>query len=146
MIASGYCAMLWISGFVLAAASEPMLPTTTAPIVYTLDYSDHFFTNPKYIERFEAAPPDLLHMGKAAPITHLWGPVRMYRGENQWTGGPKNTLNWENIALLTPEALADRIEHIRETLWKYHAAFVNTAKSVLAAGWRTIAIWTGFAD
>lgn len=105
----------------LAAAGEPMLPKTTAPIVYTIDYSGAFFLKPEYIEQFKPAPPDLLHMGKAVPISHLWGPIRLYQGENQETGGPGHTLSWENIALLSPEALSARIETIRETLRRYHA-------------------------
>jgi len=109
-----------VSTGVLAAEREPAVPVTTEPIVYVLDYSDTFFTEPEYLNRFKAAPPDLLHMGKATPISHLWGPVRMYRGENQWTGGPGHTLNWENIKLLTPDQVAERIEHIRETLKAYH--------------------------
>ncbi len=102
-----------------AAGSGPMLPTTITPIIYTLDYSGGHFTKPKYIERFKAAPPDLLHVGKAVPITHHWGPIRLYQGENQYTGGTGNTLSWKNIAILTPEQLAERIENISETLKRY---------------------------
>ncbi len=51
---------------------------------------------------------------------HSWGPIRLYEGENQRTGGPGHTLSWENIALLTPEALAERIENIRRTVARYH--------------------------
>jgi hypothetical protein len=104
-----------------AHAGQPLLPITTAPIVYTIDYSGKYFEEPDYIDRYRPAPPDLLHMGKAVPISHLWGPIRLYAGENQLTGGPGNTLSWENIALLTPEALAARVENIRRTLKRYHA-------------------------
>ena len=103
-----------------AAGPDPVLPTTTAPIVYTISYTDAYFKKPGYIEQFKAAPPDLLHVGKAVPISHLWGPTRLYYGENQYTGGPGHTLSWENIALLTPEKLAERIENIRKTLDRYH--------------------------
>lgn len=103
------------------AENPPPVPRTTPPIVYTINYSGDYFTRPDYIEQFKAAPPDLLHVGKATPITHLWGPVRLYQGENQYTGGPNHTLSWENIALLSPEALARRIETIRHTLRRYHA-------------------------
>lgn len=103
-----------------AAARDPMLPVTTAPIVYTINYAGDFFTDPGYQEQFRAAPPDLLHVGKAVPISHHWGPTRMYAGENQWTGGPGHTLSWENIALITPEQLAQRIETIRQTVQRYH--------------------------
>jgi len=104
-----------------AAERDPMIPTTTPPIVYTINYSGEYFKDPEYIERFKAVPPDLLHMGKAVPIIHHWGPIRLYQGENQSTGGPGHTLSWENIALLSPEALAERIETIRQTLDRYHA-------------------------
>lgn len=106
---------------VAAEAQDPLVPVTTAPIVYTINYSGDYFTNPDYLEQFKAAPPDLLHMGKAVPISHLWGPTRMYAGENQWTGGPGHTLSWENIALITPQQLAERVENIRQTLRRYHA-------------------------
>jgi hypothetical protein len=103
-----------------AADHGPMLPTTTPPITYTINYSGDYFTAPEYIDRFKAAPPDLLHVGKATPILHLWGAVGMYQGENQSTGGPGHTLSWENIELISPQALAERIENIRRTLKRYH--------------------------
>ncbi len=104
-----------------AAEGDRMLPKSTPPIVYTINYSGDYFTKPEYIAQFKAAPPDLLHVGKATPITHLWGPIRLYQGENQYTGGPGHTLSWENIALLSPDELAKRVETIRETLRRYHA-------------------------
>jgi hypothetical protein len=109
----------------LGAPPEPLIPATTPPIIYTINYTDEYFLNPEYIEQFKAAPPDLLHVGKAVPITHHWGPIRLYKGENQYTGGPGHTLSWENIALLSPEALAERIETIRKTLDRYHAIGVR---------------------
>ncbi len=110
-----------------APANErrPMLPTTTPPIIYTIDYTDKYFTTPDFLERFKSAPPDLLHVGKALPITHLWGPIGLYGGENQYTGGPKWTLSRENIAIISPEAVAQRTAHIRDTLARYRAAGVR---------------------
>ena len=104
-----------------AADNRPMLPTTTAPFTYTINYSGDYFTTPEYIERFKASVPDLLHVGKATPILHLWGAVGMYQGENQSTGGPGHTLSWENIELISPQSLAERVETIRGTLKRYHA-------------------------
>jgi len=104
-----------------ADQQDPVIPTTTPPIVYTINYGDDYFKNPEYIDKFKAAPPDLLHIGKATPISHHWGPTRLYKGENQYTGGPGHTLSRENIALLSPEALDERIETIRQTLCRYHA-------------------------
>ncbi len=119
------CAAVLVIGATLGVGRAqdrgPMVPTTTPPIVYTINYSGEYFKDPQYIEQFKAAPPDLLHVGKAVPITHHWGPIRLYQGENQYTGGPGHTLSWENIALLSPEALAERIETIRRTLDRYHA-------------------------
>lgn len=116
---------LFLAALAIAAAADSegagaMLPTTTPPIIYVINYSGDYFKKPEYIDRFRDDPPDLLHVGKATPILHMWGPVRMYQGENQWTGGPGHTLNWDNIALISPEALARRIENIRETLERYH--------------------------
>ncbi len=104
-----------------AGHRDPMLPTTTPPIVYIIDYSGKYFTSPEYIEQFKTSPPDLLHVGKAVPISHHWGPTCLYQGENQYTGGPGHTLSRRNIALLTPDVLAQRIETIRQTLERYHA-------------------------
>ncbi|MFP4057775.1 MAG: hypothetical protein ACLF0G_12995 [Candidatus Brocadiia bacterium] len=110
--------------FLLAAAAlgaGPGPPPTAPPIVYVINYSGRYFAEPDYIERFRQAPPDLLHVGKAVPISHHWGPIRLYQGENQYTGGPGHTLSWENIALLSPQALERRVATIRRTLRRYHA-------------------------
>ena len=104
-----------------AAAQRPLLPATTPPIVYRINYSGDYFKKPDYLEQFRAAPPDLLHVGKAVPISHHWGPTRLYQGENQYTCGPGHTLSWENVALLSPDAVASRIANIRRTLGLYHA-------------------------
>ena len=82
-----------------SAMRQPMLPTSKPPIVYRFGYTDQYFTDPAYIEQFRAAPPDLLHVGKAVPITHQWGPVGLFAGENQYTGSPQNLLVAANIAL-----------------------------------------------
>jgi hypothetical protein len=104
-----------------AERGDPMLSRTTLPITYHIDWTGDYFTKPEKIKQFRTAPPDLLHVGKAVPITHHWGPIRLYKGENQYTGGPGHTLNWENIALLIPTALEDRIITIRQMLERYHA-------------------------
>ncbi|MBN2294002.1 MAG: hypothetical protein JXM70_16365 [Pirellulales bacterium] len=120
-----YVQVIFALALTQADGSEPMLPSTTLPIVYTIDYGDVGFKNPNHIDKIKTAPPDLLHVGKAVPISHHWGPICLYRGENQYTGGPGNTLDRKNIALLTPAQLAERIEHIRETLKRYHEIDVS---------------------
>ena len=97
-----------------------MLPATKAPLIYHIYYKTEYFTEPNYIELFRDSPPDLLHVGKAVPITHHWGPIGLYQGENQYTGGPNRTLSWENIALLSPGQLEDRIQTIQLMLARYH--------------------------
>lgn len=101
------------------------IPTTTPPITYVINYAGDYFTSPGYIERFKEFPPKLLHLGKATPISHLWGPIRLYAGENQYTGGPGHTLSRQNIALLSPEKLAERFQTIRSTLKRYHALGID---------------------
>lgn len=113
------------AGTAMGAERAPLLPTTTSPTIYTIDYFSPAFTDPKDLDRFTAAPPDLLTFGKSVPITHLWGPIPLYTGENQFTGGPHHTLSWEAIALLPPEDMPQRIEHIRETVARYHAAGIR---------------------
>ncbi|MBL7044511.1 MAG: hypothetical protein ISR77_38145, partial [Pirellulaceae bacterium] len=115
-----FLASLAFAGATDSVDGGAMLPTTTPPITYVINYSGDYFKKPDYIDQFRDDPPDLLHVGKATPILHMWGPVRMYQGENQWTGGPGHTLNWDSIALISPEALAERIENIRKTLTRYH--------------------------
>jgi hypothetical protein len=125
MVAHALLAALWIGTAAPAAAQEPMLPVSGPPIVYRFGYTDQYFTEPGYIEQFRPAPPDLLHIGKAVPITHQWGPVGLLAGENQYTGSPQNLLVAANVALLPPEAMAGRIERIRDTLARYHAAGIR---------------------
>jgi hypothetical protein len=125
MVAHALIAALSIGAAALGAECRPMLPLSQPPIVYRFGYTDQYFTEPEYIEPFRAAPPDLLHVGKAVPITHQWGPVGLYAGENQYTGSPKNLLVAANVALLPPEAMDGRIERIRDTLARYHAAGIR---------------------
>ena len=65
----------WVASACLATAAaaerDPVVPTTTPPIVYTINYSGEYFQNPEYVEQFKGSPPDLLHVGKAVPIAVL---------------------------------------------------------------------------
>ena len=90
------------------------------PLIYYISYTDKYFTAPQYLDAFRAAPPDVLHVGKAVPITHNWGPVPMLFGENQATGGPGHTLNWDNIRLLSPAELRNKTELITATVKRAH--------------------------
>jgi len=102
------------------ARRRPPELDSRVPLIYHIGYSDAYFTTPAYLEAFRPAPPDLLHIGKAAPITHNWGPVPMLFGENQATGGPGHTLNWDNIRLLSPNELREKIRLITRTVRRAH--------------------------
>ncbi len=132
MVAHVLLAAFWIGAAAMGAERQPMLPVSKPPIVYRFGYTDQYFTDPEYIEQFKAAPPDLLHVGKAVPITHQWGPVGLYAGENQYTGSPKNLLIAANVALLPPEAMGGRIEHIRDMLARYHAIGIHEITPYIA--------------
>ena len=132
MITRLLCITLWIAQSAVAVERGPMVPTTASPIVYTFGYTDEYFTDAQYLDRFKAAPPDLLQIGKAVPITHLWGAARILAGENQYTGSPDNSLNLKNIALLTPQELEQRIANIRTTLARYHAIGVREITPYIA--------------
>ncbi len=66
-----------------------------------------------------------MHIGKAVPITHNWGAVPLLQGENQYTGGPGHTLSWENIRLLTPDEVRERIETIKAGVASLHEVGVR---------------------
>ena len=40
----------------LGADFDSLLPTTEQPIVYLIDYTDEYFTNPEYVEQFAGQP------------------------------------------------------------------------------------------
>jgi hypothetical protein len=115
MITPALWAVLWIGQAASAVPADSMLPSTTPPIIYTMDYTARCFTDLAWIDRYRAAPPDLLHVAEAVPIVSAWGPVRLYAGSDA------GKLNLDDVALLTPEALTRRIAHIRETVARYHA-------------------------
>ena len=107
------------------------------PLLYYINYTDEYFTNERFAEQFRDAPPDLVHVGKAVPITHHWGPVPVMRGENQYTGGPGHTLNRAAIRLLSPEELEEKIQTIRAGVRRLHEAGVPCVVPYIA--YQTIA-------
>jgi len=95
---------------------------SSKPFTYVIDYGDQWITKEGAAQSFGNCPPDLLHIGKAVPITHHWGPIPCMRGENQQTGGPGHTLRLESIRLLSPEELQEKIEKITRAVRRLHDA------------------------
>lgn len=119
-----------ITRFIMTAAAVALttqvawaafLPSSV-PIIYVIDYGDKWITDPDAAQVFGDEPPDVLHIGKAVPVTHHWGPIPFMAGENQFTGGPWNELNRDAIRLLTPEELESKIEQITAAVARLHEA------------------------
>ncbi len=115
-------ALVVISAALTAAHAAP--PLSGRPFVYVIDYSDRWVTDPAATERLGPELPDILHIGKAVPVTHNWGPIPYMAGENQDTGGKGHTLNLESIRLLSPQELAAKIEQIEAAVRRLHDAGV----------------------
>ncbi|MDY0166836.1 MAG: DUF4350 domain-containing protein [Thermoguttaceae bacterium] len=95
---------------------------SSVPFIYVINYGDRWITDPEAAQVFGNEPPDVLHIGKAVPVTHLWGPVPYMAGENQSTGGRGHTLNRNAIRLLTPGELEAKIEQITAAVARLHNA------------------------
>ena len=89
---------------------------TTLPFAYVLDYGSEHLGNPDYIPTVAAAPPTLLHLGKDVPLNHGWGPVKALGGENQAHG------QGDDVARITPQQLAERIDGLRRMVSGLHGA------------------------
>lgn len=97
---------------------------SSAPFIYVIDYSDRWVKDPKAVETLGPALPDVLHIGKAVPITHNWGPIPYMAGENQDTGGKGHTLNRDSIRLLSPQELEEKAALIKASVARLHEAGV----------------------
>jgi len=98
---------------------------SSVPFIYVINYSDKWIKDPTAAQVFGDMPPDLLHIGKAVPVTHLWGPIPLMAGENQYTGGPGHTLDRNAIRLLTPEELEQKIKEITTAVERLHRAGIK---------------------
>lgn len=97
---------------------------TEAPLTYFINYTDAYFTDPSHVEMFRDSPPDIVHVGKAVPVTHCWGPIPMLGGENQRTSERRRSgrrgLHWENIRLISPGEMERKIETIKAGVKRLH--------------------------
>jgi hypothetical protein len=114
------CAVVWSLTLATSVCAGP--PLSSVPFIYVIDYGDHWIKDAAAAEAFGDMPPDLLHIGKAVPVTHNWGPIPLLAGENQYTGGPGHTLDRNAIRLLTPEELEKKIQDITAAVERLHAA------------------------
>ena len=128
-----HSAFLLALALAVVTAAHAAPPLSGRPFIYVIDYSDRWVTDPAATERLGPEPPDILHIGKAVPITHSWGPIPYMAGENQDTGGKGHTLNLESIRLLSPEELTAKIEQIEAAVQRLHDAGLTDVK-VLVSG------------
>ena len=96
---------------------------SSAPFIYVIDYGDKWIKDPTAAGMFGDTPPDVLHIGKAVPVTHNWGPIPLMAGENQYTGGP--TLNRDATRLLTPAELEQKTKDITAAVERLHKAGIK---------------------
>jgi len=61
-----------------------------APVTYIRDYDAGHLDDPAFLAAIAANTPDLLVLGKDAPLHHNWGPVAGTGGENQEIQGQAN--------------------------------------------------------
>ncbi len=118
-------AFLLICLLAVSASAGASTRLSSAPFIYVINYSDKWITNPSALDEFGDMPPDMLHIGKAVPITHNWGAIPYMSGENQDTGGPGHTLNRDNVRLLSQAELQQKIDTITASVKRLHDAGVG---------------------
>lgn len=92
---------------------------TRAPITYIRDYSAGHLDNDEFLATIAANTPDLLVLGKDAPLHHNWGPVAGTGGENQAFG------KGEHIRGLSADELSEKTVKIRAMVARLHDAGVR---------------------
>lgn len=112
--------------FLVQGAVFASTQRSTVPFIYVIDYGDKWIKDPASAQVFGNMPPDVLHIGKAVPVTHNWGPIPLMAGENQYTGGPGHTLDRNAIRLLSPEELEQKVRDITAAVERLHAAGIKT--------------------
>ncbi|MHB8996222.1 MAG: hypothetical protein ACYC63_13330 [Armatimonadota bacterium] len=98
----------------LAAASAALAAPTTAPLTYILDYGPKHLGNEQWMADTVAAGPQLLHLGKDVPMSHLWGPIQSLGGENQAYG------KGEHIRRLSPAEVRTRMADLKAMVSRLH--------------------------
>jgi len=101
---------------------------TVPPVYYLIDYGPNHLDNPDYVKWAAELPPELLHLGKDVPMTHLYGPIAAVGGENQAHGR-----NRADIRRLSPAEVRERIAALRRMNADLHAAGVGMVMPYIAS-------------
>lgn len=112
----------------VAAPGGAAREKTLAPVYYLLDYGGQHLANPEYLQWARELPPDLLHLGKDVPMTHLFGPIQAVGGENQAHGRHR-----ADIRRLTPAEVRTRIATLQHMTRGLHEAGVKQVMPYIAA-------------
>ncbi len=105
-----------------AATAFAQTPVTAPPFAYLIDYAADHVGNEAYLAWLKQVAPDLLHLGKDVPMSHNWGPIAGWGGENQYTGGAGREAY---LRRLSPDEVQARLESIRDFTARAHAAGVD---------------------
>jgi hypothetical protein len=103
----------------MAAGPPPFHHRTQVPFTYLRDYSGGHLDDEKFLAAIAANTPELLVLGKDAPLHHNWGPVAGTGGENQSFG------QGEHIRRLPPGELREKTERIRTMVTRLRATGVR---------------------
>jgi hypothetical protein len=109
--------MLAVCGF--TAEPVPYQWKTQVPLTYIRDYRGGHPYDEAFMREVEANTPELLVLGKDAPIHHNWGPVAGTGGENTAFG------QGEHIRRLSAVELREKTEKIRTMVSRIHAMGVR---------------------
>jgi len=80
----------------------------------------------KFLERLRQFPPEILIVGKDAPLTHSLGPVLSFGGENRTFPAVPNRRGEDPRRLLSPDEFRLRIKAVERFVQDVHAAGVKT--------------------
>ena len=101
------------------AGTDDYAGHTLEPLTYIRDYRPGHLDDEGSVAAIEANTPDLLVLGKDAPLHHNWGPVRGTGGENQAFG------RGEHIVRILPDELKRKMARIRAMVDRLHRAGVR---------------------
>ncbi len=79
-----------------------------------------------FLERLRQLPPDILIVGKEAPLTHSLGPILSFGGENRTFPPVANRKGEDARRQLTPDELRLRIKATERFVQDVHSAGVKT--------------------